>query len=209
MEHRLQTPSPGGYERAHAESYRLAFDRLAQSDLAEVCRRSGGVRLGEDAIGLNFLAQEISVDVSRRMVNSTSSAVAMADQLVILHYLVTAGGKTPSGKMVSFKELPEGGTYYPTFYRRAVAPILKRFSESVQYFPAAATSLGGRPIAHGDAGAEMQVLPRVTLSWVLWQGDAEFPAEGTVLFDGNIIDYLPTEDIAVLCQSIALKLCGT
>ena len=33
-------------------------------------------------------------------------------------------------------------------------------------------------------------------------------AEGTILFNNGISNYLPTEDIAVLCQSIALKLCN-
>jgi hypothetical protein len=50
-------------------------------------------------------------------------------------------------------------------------------------------------------------LPRVRLTWVLWRGDDDFPADSTVLFDSKIDDYLPTEDIAVLCQSVALRLC--
>jgi hypothetical protein len=148
------------------------------------------------------------VDVDRRTVASASGTLSMTDQLVILHYLVTSGGKAPSGKLVSFKELPDGTVYYPTFYRRAIAPIVKHFGDSPKDLVAAAAAMGGEPVSLGDAAVAIQALPRVTLSWVLWRGDDDFPAEGAVLFDSTIVDYLPIEDIAVLCQSITLKLTG-
>jgi hypothetical protein len=46
----------------------------------------------------------------------------------------------------------------------------------------------------------------VALTWILWRGDDEFPAEGTVLMDRGIQDYLPVEDSVVLCQRTAIRL---
>ena len=52
----------------------------------------------------------------------------------------------------------------------------------------------------------MPVLPRVPLGLVLWRGDAEFPAEGKVLFDSSVSRYLPVEDIVVLAETVVWKL---
>jgi len=41
---------------------------------------------------------------------------------------------------------------------------------------------------------------------VLWRGDDELAPEGSILFDSTIPDYLSTEDITVLCETIAWRL---
>jgi hypothetical protein len=46
----------------------------------------------------------------------------------------------------------------------------------------------------------------IPLTLVLWKGDAEFSAEGTIMFDRTIVDYLPGEDIIVLCQNTSWRL---
>ena len=48
--------------------------------------------------------------------------------------------------------------------------------------------------------------PRVPITLVLWRGDDEFPPDGNILFDRSISDYLTTEDVNVLCETIAWTL---
>ena len=201
-------PSPGGYNQAYDQSFNLALDALAQSDIDEICYRSGAKRLDDDSVILPFLRDDVIVNIARRTVTSVNHISAITDQLIVLHYLVTATGAPLSGKLISFQELPGGMVYHPTFCRRAIAPLVNRFGESPGELIAAAAGFGGEPVSLGDAAIVMQALPRVALTWVLWRGDADFPPEGAVLFDSAITDYLPIEDIAVLCQSVSLKLCG-
>ena len=134
-------------------------------------------------------------------------SVPIGEKLLILHYLVTAKGTPPSGEPVSFKELPEGVVYYPTFYKRAIRPLLNKYGASPGKLIEAAALIGGVSEPQGDSAVTVKAFPRVAVTWVLWRGDDEFPAEGTILVDRGIQDYLPTEDIAVLCQHIAIKLC--
>jgi hypothetical protein len=47
---------------------------------------------------------------------------------------------------------------------------------------------------------------RVPVTIVLWRGDDEFAPDGNILFDANVSDYLPTEDITILCETIVWKL---
>jgi len=41
---------------------------------------------------------------------------------------------------------------------------------------------------------------------VLWRGDEELAPNGNILFDANISDYLSTEDVTVLSETIIWKL---
>ena len=70
----------------------------------------------------------------------------------------------------------------------------------------AAASLGGRRADYGDAAVAIDAFPRVTVTFVLWRGDSEFPAEGSILFNSNVSDYLSNDDIHALCENIAWRL---
>jgi hypothetical protein len=202
-------PSPGGYERAYAESYDLAFAKLREMDLCDVCSKSGAVHINDDILKLRFLNRDYLVDRRQGLVTlpSETESVSIGEKLLILHYLVTAKGTPLRNEPVSFKELPDGMVYYPTFYKRAIRPILNKYGASPEKLDAAASAIGGASAHQGDTSVIIQAFPRVAVTWVLWRGDEEFPAEGTILIDRGIQDYLPSEDIAVLCQNIAIKLC--
>jgi hypothetical protein len=199
-------PTPGGYEQAHAVSYDLAFEKLKGVDLADVALKSGAVQVGADVVRLPFLNRDHLVDrlQGRVILQADTEPVPIAERLLILHYLVTASGAPPRGEWIAFKELPDGRLYDSTFYKRTVKLLLKKFGDSPAKLSIA--KIGGIPVKMGDAAVTVQAFPRVSVTWVLWRGDDEFPAEGSVLLDRGISDYLPTEDIVVLCQTIALKL---
>jgi hypothetical protein len=201
-------PSPGGYEQAYAESYDLAFGKLRQAGLDDICMKSGATQADADTVQLCFLNRNYRIDRRQGDVSLLSGAesVPISERLLILHYLVTAKGTPVRDEPVSFKELPEGMVYYPTFYKRAIKPLLSKYGASPERLIEAAARLGGVAVHQGDAAVTVRAFPKVAITWVLWRGDEEFPAEGTTLVDRVIQDYLPTEDIVVLCQLIAIKL---
>jgi len=124
----------------------------------------------------------------------------------MLHYLVTAKGTPPTGRPVTFRELPEGNVYFPTFNQRAVRPVMDRFSKDPDQLLKAAAAMAGRRVEQGDLAVTIDALPRVPVTFVVWRGDEELPPQGNILFDANVTDYLPTEDITVLCETIAWRL---
>ena len=71
---------------------------------------------------------------------------------------------------------------------------------------AAAAALGGQPADYGDVAVTVSGFPRVPVTVVLWRGDEEFPPDGNMLFDGSVMDYLCTEDVNVLSESLAHRL---
>ena len=66
--------------------------------------------------------------------------------------------------------------------------------------------LGGRDSDAGDTAIVIDAFSRVPLTLVLWEGDDELPAQLNLLFDANITDYLETEDVTILCETLTWRL---
>ena len=132
--------------------------------------------------------------------------VTLWEKIVILHYLVTAKGTRPPGKLISYNQVPGGRVYYPNFVSRTTRPLIKVFGKDPSLLLAAAKPLGGTPSDYGDYSVSIPAFPRVAITTIIWAGDDEFPPEASMIFDANIVDYLPAEDITVLCNMIAIRL---
>jgi hypothetical protein len=128
----------------------------------------------------------------------SSEPLGESDQIVILRYLAQALGTPPSGRWLSFMELPGGPLHQTPFRLEAVQPLADEFGRAPQLFLAAGQALGGVPADMGDASIILPVLPRLSLALVLWVADEEFPANANLLFDASAVDYLDTASLYVL-----------
>jgi len=197
-----------GYELA----YKLACEQLAKLDNVELqCLKSGAQCLLADSqkvITVRYLNQLYRVTLPDIEISSVSSEeqVPLKDKILILHYLSQAKGTPTSNKLITYKELPDGTNYFPTFFKRAIKPILDHFGNEPQLLIDVAAKLGGRKADYGDAAVTIDAFCQVPITFVLWRGDEEFPPEGNILFDSTISDYLSIEDINVLCEAIAWRL---
>ena len=57
-----------------------------------------------------------------------------------------------------------------------------------------------------DAAYKLQPYPRVSLYFLLWEGDEEFPAQVTVLFDRSIENVLAADAIWALVNRVVTAL---
>jgi len=117
---------------------------------------------------------------------------------LILTYLVTADGTTPSSRWVSFRELPAGLFYAQAFQGYSGNRLAHELEGGIEAFRRACERLGGEPVGIGDAGYAFTVLPHVHLALVYWQGDEEFPSQAQALFEDTAANYMPTDGLAVL-----------
>jgi hypothetical protein len=206
----LAVPEPGVREVAHELALNLARQRLAAiADIEAQCRNSGARYLaGEKLIVLDYLGRSFNIGFPEGEVAPAGGTepVAIRDKILILDYFTRAKGTPPSGKTITYKELHDGINYYPAFAKRAIQPLVTYFSEDPGRLVKTAENLGGRPADLGDAAVAIPAFPRVTVTLVLWRGDDEFPPEGSILFDGNVSDYLSNDDIHTLCENIAWRL---
>ena len=212
MKKRFSLPSYRNYEYGYTQAYKLAGEQLANiDDIEQQCLKSGAEYLATDSkkvITLNYLNRSYQVtlpDVDITLVGS-QEAVPIRDKVLLLHYLTRARGTPLSDKMITFKELPEGTIYFPTFAKRTINPIVNHFGKEPQRLVDTAKILGGYKVDYGDVAVTINAFRYVPITLVLWQGDEEFTPSGSIMFDATISDYLSTEAITVLCETITWKL---
>jgi hypothetical protein len=135
---------------------------------------------------VRFFSDEFRVDAGSRSVLTAGGQPAKDFvSILLLHYLEKKLSGLPplTGRWISFKELEAGEQYYPAFRKRSIDLLLKKHGQS-------------------DARVDMEAFEGVPLQVIIWKGDEEFPADATILFDGNIGGIFCTEDIAVLAGFI-------
>jgi hypothetical protein len=203
-----------GKQDNYETAYREAAARLSPITIGEIARRSGATVIEEGtgkSLLLAFLGDEIVIshpDISVRY-NGRGAEVPMWVKILTLHYLDRAGGTPPQGEEITFKQLDGGLGYFPAFQRRCITPLLEAFGADMDRFMKTGTAVGGIRSPLGDHALVFKAFANVKVTFILWKGDDEFPPSGSVVFDSSISDYLSTEDVAVLCNMIAVRILKT
>ena len=204
-------PNPPSYQFGFQHAYKLACEELMRIDLKAQCLNSDS-RLetagSKKIVSLEYLNKSYRITFPEISISIADSKedVPLKDKIMMLHYLLQAKGTPPLGRLIAYKELPGGTNYFPTFFKRAIRPVLGEFASSPQLLADIARNLGGSKTDYGDSAVTINAFKRVPITIVLWQGDEELPPEGNILFDGGICDYLSMDDINVLCETIAWRL---
>jgi hypothetical protein len=201
--------SLGSREQGFELSYQLAREQLTKiSDIQEQCRKSGARHVGSNEIVISYLNQpyHITLPDAEISLEDSNVEVSQKDKILILHYFTLAKGTLATGVLVTYKQLAGGISYFPAFSQRAIAPFVKHFGKNPEMLIKAATKLGGRETDYGDVSVTVNAFDYVPITFVLWRGDEELAPNGNILFDANISDYLSTEDVTVLTETIIWRL---
>jgi len=206
----LTLPTQKTYEYGYKLACELACEQLARIDnIEQQCLKSGAQYVdSQKAIIIEYLNQSylISLPDAEVSLMAGEPTVPIRDKILILHYFTQAKGTPLSNKIITYKELPEGTHYLPVFSKRAISPVVNYFGSEPHRLLDIAGILGGRKADYGDVAATISAFCRVPITLVLWKGDEEFAPEGNIIFDSTISDYLTTDDINVLCETIAWRL---
>ncbi len=209
---RLTLPEQKNYGYAYKLAYKLACEQLAKiEDIEQQCRQSGAryrVLDSKKEIIIQYLNQPYLITLPNIEISLMDSAdeIPTRDKLLILHYFNSAKGTPTANNVITFRELPEGSVYNPTFYKRTIEPLLNYFGKDPHLLVDVSEKLGGHKADYGDAAVTISAFSHVPITIILWRGDDELAPQGSVLFDATISDYLPTEDITVLCETITWRL---
>ncbi len=195
----------------YIESFRLASVELKKRDAPTLAKAAGAVFSPEEGLTVSFLGTNYTVEIHPqtdiRKLNS-SEEVSVPDKILIAHYLLGAAGKKSTGKLITFRQIPDGHFYFEAFQRRARDPFANFFGNNERLFVKCAEMLGAVPVEVGDFGMDFPVFPHIRVQLVLWLGDEEFPPDATILFDESVQRILPAEDIAVMSGSLVYRLIG-
>ena len=213
----VKIPDNRNYEYAYNQSYQLAVERLFNiTDYSESYRKSNCRFKEIDSqkyIELEYLGRTCRVILGKNEkasleigFNDINEEIPLKEKILILHYILDAKGTPLSNNLITFKELPEGPVYFRTFSQRTIKPLVNTFSKDPLQLIKASRFLGGRQSGYGDTAVTIDTFSKVPITLVLWRGDSEFPPDGNILYDSSVSDYLPTEDIIVLTETVVWKL---
>lgn len=203
-----------GKQNNYETAYRDAAGKVSLKSIDEIAEQSGAIIVttgSGKALNLFFLGDEIQVTHPEISVAyaEKEEEVPLWAKILVLHYCGRAGGAAAAGEEITFKQLEGGLGYYPAFQRRSIEPLLKAFGPDLDRFMRAGIAAGGTRSPRGDRALSFSAFPRVAVTFILWSGDDEFPPSGSVVFDASVPDYLSTEDMAVLCNMIAVNILRT
>lgn len=197
---------------AYLEAYKKACGKLLELDAETVCQNSKAIFEKEkETYVIRYFNHSYRIRCADGSVSFEDNPAepTTTEKVLMLHYLITAQPKPLTGKNISFKEVPNGGSiYYSTFRKRAIDPLVKTFSEDLESFRGAASALGGIAESFGDSSMTIYAFPFVPVTYVLWQGDEEISSSGTILFDESVSCFLPVEDIVLAASFGSYKLIG-
>jgi hypothetical protein len=181
--------------------------RLAAHPLDDLIERSGAERLGDDRIGLRCAGRTYQILYPDGTVLQADGAPADVNvSILLLLYLMEATGRAHDGQWISFEQLPGGAGYLASFRGRVVQPALRAFGPRPERLMDAARILGGEPLALGDVAARIPALPRVSMAYIVWRGDDEFPPSLSVVFDASVEGYLDAEVLTALAELTSRRL---
>jgi len=208
MENRCSS-SQGSREQGFGLSYKLACEQLAKiSDIEGQCRKSGARYVGPNKIIIDYLNQSyhITLPDAEISLEDSKTEVPVKDKILILHYFTSAKDTLATDILITYKQLPGGVSYFPAFSQRVINPFVKHFGQKPELLIDISAKLGGHNSNQGDVSVTIDAFNHVPIILVLWRGDVEIAPNGNILFDANISDYLSTEDVAVLSETIIWKL---
>jgi hypothetical protein len=189
-------------------SLERARQKLAGLDFDEQCQKAG-LSPGPSGVEVAFINRLFHVDREKFEVTPADpgDAPQMQEKIIVLHYLGSATGAPASNELISYKQVPDGAPYYQVFLKRTSGILLSVFKGRFDDLMETAKKLGAGPdTEHGDKGFRIRALPRVEYLFALYEEDEEFDADIKVFFDSSVMEYLPAEDITVLCQMTCLKI---
>ncbi len=197
-------------QKAYRASFDLACARLLDLPLAERAEKAGAVirRDGDvSRVSMPFFNETIDIAVPGfAFRGDRGTNINLAMRIILLHYLIHVSGESLGAGLVPYEDIPGCRSYLPVFERRVVRPLLAAFGHARDAFVAAGTALGGREEEYGNASFTLSVLPRLPITFILWEGDDTFPPSIRLLFDRSIHTCLPLEDIVVGSQMAATRL---
>lgn len=141
--------------------------------------------------------------------SSRGANVTLVTKIIILHYINNASGVPLSGEKVAYGDIPACMHYDPVFEKRVLKPLVSAFGYDRHAFLEAGRELGAKEEQFGDASLTLFAFPKIPVTFILWEGDGEFPPSAKALFDPSITGYLPLEDIVVISKLAAGRILKT
>lgn len=167
-----------------------------------------------DCYTITLLNAEYSVLLEKQEVlamcaNSEPAPAEFIQQLCILAYLVGAKDIPPANRLVKAESFPDGEFFFRGPHELPTGKLAEMFGIDPSLLYAACEPLGADKRDFGDASVELLILPRVSVTLVVWAGDEEFSPRGSILFDQTACQHLALDALGAAVSLVIDAVVGT
>lgn len=199
-----------------ADALEWARERSASMEIESLPGRIGGNVIdvdGEKALEMPYFNRKIII---RKSIVTTPEGKELNpwEQVFIFNHMAQGGSSSPSGKWISFQDIPNTIPKMVTMKTDVEEPIVRRFSGKMSELVEAAESLGGVKTEETGGSADQVWLfrpfPNIPVLLNFWDEDQSegFGAEAKLHFDETITGHLDIESIVFLSERLRQLLCG-
>jgi hypothetical protein len=130
---------------------------------------------------------------------------------VLISLYARHAGPTPQivAPLKAFKELPNSMPYAGAFTTHAETPLTPQVDRIEAAQSLITHILQGGPSSHlpgGDFSFLVRPLPKISLGYIFYRADEEFPASVTCLFSNNAPDFMPIDGLADVAEYTSKKI---
>ncbi|MBN1102035.1 MAG: DUF3786 domain-containing protein [Deltaproteobacteria bacterium] len=186
------------------------WDELAKRDPRELCRSALAELHPPEGLLLRFVNEPYRVDLREKSLKRAKGGVwekVNYDllELILLVYLLRAKEEGLGDEMVTVQQLKDA-LFFQGPHALHTEPLVDRYGRDREGFRNAALALGAELLPLADAACKIQVLPRVPVYYLLWEGDEEFEPRVSVLFDRSVEKHLTADAIWGLVTLVTIAL---
>lgn len=200
--------APPPRQRLYDQALKRGFDDLcARLPSPERCR-SLGVTMTAGTVRLPVLSRRLCIDLEqRRVLVDESGPVRSMWAVLAVHYLC-ADNLAPDPRAVSFSYFQDCRNYLSVFGKRITERFLATSGRTAQQFAQVAESCGGVKVPGSGTGYRFDILPRVPVTIVRYEGDDEIRPGASVIYRADAEHLLPAEDRVVAAELLLDALSG-
>ena len=171
-------------------------------DHEAVCRKLGITDYDEDSIRLSYFGILHSVDRKTGKICCPGKPEYEPgfDEIMTIYNLFyySIEGAVNSGEWIHFRDVKKAGVFEDAFERQVLKPFAEAFSGKTEEFEKAGKERGFQPLEYGDSSFQVPVFSCIPIRVIFWDGDDEFPATVTILYDKNVTQFVHPENVVML-----------
>ena len=172
------------------------LEKYKESDPAEMAARCGLPYNGEArTINMNLLGEQFLVSHPDYMIVGPSP-LTNAEQILFLRYLLDGRKAQPLGQYMTYREFPWGEVYLQQFTGRCIKRFAFSYGSKPELLNKIMENLPAKRLSRSDCGWELELMEGLTIQFLLWVGDDEFPPNAQILFSDNFRYAFTAEDLA-------------
>lgn len=184
---------------------------LAQADPEDIFRRTG-VKRQEQVFKVPYFNRELVVNPEQRhifLADAPKAEPGFRRCLITLLYLLLID-TAALGPNISPLELPGATMFFQKSGPHALpsAPLEERFGRDPAGFVEAGRGLGAEETVGGDRALTFRVYPGMSVGVILWEADAEFPAQVSFTVPSQLHRFWQLDAVLGLMGVVVKELVG-